>query len=168
MDIHINKISSASEVETVAALAKTIWNEYYKSLLGQAQVDYMLGKYQTQKAINAQIKDGDYDYFLILADERPVGYFGIIEKHNEVFLSKLYILGSERGKRIGRIAINFLMARCREIKAEYITLTVNKHNLDSISAYEKMGFEIYGELVSDIGSGYVMDDFQMRLRINPR
>jgi hypothetical protein len=31
-----------------------------------------------------------------------------------------------------------------------------------------MGFERYGEVESDIGSGYVMDDYLMRLRMSPR
>jgi RimJ/RimL family protein N-acetyltransferase len=42
-----------------------------------------------------------------------------------------------------------------------IALTVNKNNVNSIKAYEKMGFKNVGSVVQDIGSGYVMDDYKM-------
>ena len=38
-------------------------------------------------------------------------------------------------------------------------LTVNKGNLRAVRAYEKFGFVRTEEQVSDIGNGFVMDDF---------
>ena len=46
-----------------------------------------------------------------------------------------------------------------------ISLTVNKHNSNSIEAYKKMGFEIIRPMVTDIGSGYVMDDYYMEKKL---
>ena len=168
MDIQIKPVTTEAEIITIAGLAKIIWNDHYVSIIGKDQVNYMLNKYQTPKAINAQINDDSYEYFLIIADELTVGYIGIIPRHNEMFLSKFYILDSERGKGIGHAGLEFLRARCKASGTDFITLTVNKNNVDAILAYEKMGFEKYGEVESDIGSGYVMDDYLMRLRINPR
>jgi ribosomal protein S18 acetylase RimI-like enzyme len=168
MEVQIKPVTTESEINTVAGLAKIIWNDHYIPIIGKDQVSYMLGKYQTPKAINAQINDELYEYFLIMADWRPVGYIGIIPRHNELFLSKFYILDSERGKGIGHAGMEFLISRCKARGTDFITLTVNKNNLSAILAYEKMGFEKYGEVESDIGAGYVMDDYLMRLRINPR
>lgn len=168
MDVQIIKVTTAQQVDVVAGLAKTIWPDHYSPIIGKEQVDYMLGKYQTTKAILAQLEVEGTTYYILQDDYRPIGYIGITEKHNELFLSKLYLLSSERGKGIGHVAIDFLKARCREIGAPYITLTVNKQNFNSISAYEKLGFENYGEVVTDIGKGYVMDDYLMRLKISPR
>ena len=42
-----------------------------------------------------------------------------------------------------------------------ITLTVNKNNAIAIEAYRKMGFENAGSIVTDIGGGFVMDDYKM-------
>lgn len=168
MEIHIKEVTTSPQVDIVAGLAKAIWPEHYIPIIGKEQVDFMLGKFQTSKAILAQIGQEGNNYFLIYHDFVPVGYIGIIEKYNEIFLSKLYLTSTERGQGIGHKAIDFLIARCREIGAVYITLTVNKENMNTISAYESIGFETYGELVSDIGSGFVMDDYMMRLRIKPR
>ena len=40
-----------------------------------------------------------------------------------------------------------------------VYLTVNKHNDHAIEVYKKTGFVIVDEAVTDIGSGYVMDDY---------
>ena len=40
-------------------------------------------------------------------------------------------------------------------------LTVNRENAGSIAAYLAMGFRKVREQVTDIGEGYVMDDFIM-------
>jgi ribosomal protein S18 acetylase RimI-like enzyme len=166
MGILIKSVATVSDISTVADLAKTIWNEHYVPIIGQAQVDYMLEKYHTPKAIRSQINTEGFEYFLIISSGIPVGYIAYIEKNNELFLSKLYILGSERGKGFGRIAIEFLSTKCKADGFDFITLTVNKKNLNTILAYEKMGFEKYDEVVNDIGSGFVMDDYIMRLPIN--
>ena len=42
-----------------------------------------------------------------------------------------------------------------------IQLTVNKYNTNTISAYKKWGFEIIDSVVTDIGEGFVMDDYIM-------
>ena len=52
-------------------------------------------------------------------------------------------------------------ARCAELGCRELWLTVNKHNTGSIAFYERMGFRKTGALVTDIGHGFVMDDWRM-------
>ena len=42
-----------------------------------------------------------------------------------------------------------------------LMLHVNKYNASSIAVYGKRGFEKRCDLVTDIGEGYVMDDYVM-------
>jgi ribosomal protein S18 acetylase RimI-like enzyme len=167
MGTQIIPVAAQPGINIIVSLARSIWTEHYVPIIGQEQVDYMLAKFQSEEAIELQIKEEGYSYYLIYSGDRPVGYLGTKRKNNELFLSKLYVLESERGKGIGRTGVDFLAAECLENGVEFITLTVNKNNLQTIHAYEKMGFDIYGEMIGDIGSGYVMDDFLMRKRIYP-
>ncbi len=48
----------------MAALAHEIWYEYYVPLIGRAQVDYMVARFQNAAAMQAQIDQG-YEYFLV-------------------------------------------------------------------------------------------------------
>lgn len=50
---------------------------------------------------------------------------------------------------------------CREQGLVALYLTVNRENAGSIAAYLAMGFRKVREQVTDIGEGYVMDDFIM-------
>jgi hypothetical protein len=42
---------------------------------------------------------------------------------------------------------------------------VNRHNSDTIKAYESLGFQNVGTVVQDIGGGFVMDDYQMEQQV---
>ena len=158
------EVFNEAQIQMVETLAYEIWNEYFTPIIGKAQVDYMLEKFQSVKPIFTQIEQG-YQYYLLKMDEGYIGYTGVQSKDDELFLSKLYIKASERGKGYGHKVIQFLESMARDKGLDKITLTVNKNNLDTIKAYEKFGFENVGPIVQDIGGGFVMDDYQMAKRI---
>jgi len=153
-------LPTTEKFKILADLADTIWREHYTPIIGSGQVEYMLNKYQSENAIRQQIKNGA-KYYLILKQGKPVGYFSFNIQESVLFLSKFYILKSERGKGIGRAALLFIETQTRAQDLNKIKLTVNKNNSKSIKAYEKMGFENVDSIVQDIGNGYVMDDFVM-------
>jgi ribosomal protein S18 acetylase RimI-like enzyme len=49
----------------------------------------------------------------------------------------------------------------RKLGARRLILCVNKRNAGASKAYQRNGFEIAGSVVTDIGDGFVMDDFIM-------
>jgi len=55
-----------------------------------------------------------------------------------------------------------LAKRARKQEASGLELRVNRANSTAIAAYQRNGFETVAELCSEIGEGYVMDDFVMR------
>jgi RimJ/RimL family protein N-acetyltransferase len=154
------EVFTESQLDIVDALAREIWNEHYTPIIGKQQVDYMIEKFQSKNAMTEQIKNG-YTYYLVEDDGRHIGYIGIQLKKDELFLSKLYIKSSERGKGYGKKAVQFLEDLAKTEKINKISLTVNKGNVKSIAAYEKIGFENLGSIVMDIGGGFVMDDYKM-------
>jgi ribosomal protein S18 acetylase RimI-like enzyme len=121
---------------------------------------------QSKKAISDQIKDG-YFYSYIQTNGRSIGYFAykLDKNRNELFLSKLYILSSERGKGLGKQVINHLEETCKNHKITIFTLTVFHKNQNAISAYEKMGFKNQGTVNRDIGKGIVIIDYKMEKTI---
>ena len=156
----IERVSNRSQIEIVEKLAYEIWNEHFIPIIGKAQVDYMLEKFQSKKAISEQIENG-FLYYLIKTNNNLVGYMGVCPRESELFLSKIYIRSSERGRGCGRKALEFLENLAIEKGLSKITLTVNKNNTDTIKTYVKLGFRNLGSVVQDIGSGFVMDDYKM-------
>ena len=145
-------------------LATEIWREHYESIIGQEQVDYMLEKFQSAKAIAEQMRDG-YQYFLIYRETMLVGYFSFKPTAECLFLSKFYVKKLERGHGHGRRVIHFLCDQAKSFSLSKIQLTVNKKNAASLAAYDHLGFQNIRSVVNDIGHGYVMDDFVLELPV---
>jgi len=161
----IKRVHLPTDIETVADLASTIWNEYYVPIIGQEQVNYMVNAFQSAESIERQMKSENQEYYLIYHLAEPCGYICIKLSGNDLFLSKFYIIKQRRGTGLGKEGLNFIIHRAKELGANSITLTVNKNNINSIKTYYKLGFQNTGSIVTDIGAGFVMDDYTMKLDI---
>jgi len=158
----IRHAKSEHDFLQIEILAREIWEEHYSPIIGEAQVTYMLDKFQSVAAMQRQVADG-YEYFMIHKGDELVGYLAFKEEQDGLFLSKVYVHAEMRGKGLGKAAIEFVKREVQQRGLLQIRLTVNRYNRNSIEAYLKMGFEKISELVMDIGEGYVMDDYEMRL-----
>lgn len=162
--MEIKQVSNEAQISTIENLAYEIWYQHYTPIIGKQQVEYMLARFQSVEAMREQIKNG-FLYFLILDKNVPLGYMSVELLSETLFLSKFYVKEAERGKGYGRKMIVYLEALAKEKKLDTIALTVNKYNTKSIKMYEKVGFDITGAVVKDIGEGFIMDDYQMEKRL---
>nr|WP_294490407.1 GNAT family N-acetyltransferase [uncultured Anaerosporobacter sp.] len=165
MNTRFHKVKEQEEINVVAELGTKIWHEHYSSILEPAQIDYMVDKFQSANAVALQINDQGYEYYLVKDEDSVVGYIGLVMETDRVFLSKLYIAKEARGKGLASKAFVFLTELASSNKKQAIWLTVNRYNSGSIAVYEKKGFIKVREQVSDIGNGYVMDDYVMEMAI---
>ena len=157
-------MGTPEQVEQLSILANSIWREHYTPIIGEKQVKYMLEKFQSSAAISRQINN-QYYYDLVFRDLSPIGYLCVKKKQNDLFLSKIYLIKSERNKGLGKHMINRVLHYAKELNCDAVTLTVNKQNTKTIAAYLKMGFVQEKAIVMDIGNGFVMDDYQMRMSL---
>ncbi len=160
-NIMIEKVISYEDILITADLAVKIWNEHYVPIIGQEQVNYMVSTFQSPGAIENQINNEHYEYYILYHQSEPSGYFAIKQSGDELFLSKLYVLKEKRGAGLGKEGFRFISRKAKESGLLRITLTVNINNINSIKAYEKLGFKNDGPVIADIGNGFVMDDFKM-------
>ena len=163
---NFTRVKSKKDIAETARLAHEIWNEHYTKIIGQAQVDFMVKNYQSKHAIAAQIASG-YEYYLILHNAEPAGYLAVVPDpaKSSSQLSKLYLRKSLRGLGIGKESVDFAAGLCRASGIGKLWLTVNKYNFEAIAWYERLGFARAGEIVMDIGGGYIMDDFKSEKKI---
>ena len=152
-------VTTEEQIAETAALAKEIWQDCYAHILKPEQISYMVNNMQSAAAITRQIQSEDFEYYLICNGEEAVGYMGIQIKEDKLLLSKLYLLSQSRGQGVGQLSLDFVEEIGRQKKCDGIWLTVNRHNERAISIYKKTGYEITQELATDIGGGFVMDDF---------
>lgn len=157
--------NSQDAFAAIEKLADTIWREHYIPIIGKPQVDYMLRKFQTAAAIAAQSAAG-MRYYLLEDSGQPAGYFAFEKRGEALFLSKIYVLKSHRGRGLARAAMEHIRNQAGQWGCRQIALTVNKDNAASIRAYERMGF-VKGEgTIKDIGEGFIMDDYRMVMNLS--
>jgi ribosomal protein S18 acetylase RimI-like enzyme len=155
-------VESAQQVAEVARLARDIWREHYTRIIGPAQVEYMLQRFQSEPAIARQLEEG-YEYYLVAHHGKNAGYVAVVPdaEASRLMVSKIYVEKSRRGHGLGKQALEFVESLGRRRGIRTLWLTVNRNNLLSIAWYERMGFMNVGPVVQDIGGGYIMDDFKM-------
>lgn len=161
----LKKAISDSDVQMLADMADKIWHECFPGIISEQQIEYMIEKFQSYRAMQAQIAEQAYSYYFIEADGIDIGYTAVKPEQTKMFLSKLYLFSDYRGKGYARKAVEELKKISAEHGKSAIHLTVNRNNNRAIEAYKKLGFVVTGTQVADIGDGYVMDDFLMELKI---
>ena len=147
-----------AEIQDIAVLADEIWHQHFTDIIGEAQVNYMVEKFQSYPALKEQIEEG-YEYFKVYCGHTFAGYTGIHEEDGALFLSKLYLHKNFRGQHLSTEVFRFLTDLCRERKLSKIWLTCNKHNENTLNVYHHWGFITVREQKADIGNGFYMDDY---------
>ena len=159
----IKKITDPARIAEVACLADEIWHECYKGIISDAQIDYMVENFQSKDAMLALFNDGA-EFYALEDDGEIHGYIVLEKEADALFLSKLYILSSIRGKGYGSLALRFVKNRAKELGYPSVYLHVNKYNQRAITAYLANGFVNERTLDTDIGDGFVMEDYIMRAK----
>lgn len=152
------------EIEEFSKYAKGIWGEYFTALLTSEQIAYMLDMFLSIEVLKKQL-DGDYKYFYCLVDGKKAGFIGLEYEKDALFLSKLYLAKEYRGKGLASKMFVFIERQAVGNGYNKIYLTCNKYNRHSLDVYAKKGFEIIESVVTDIGSGFVMDDYVLAKKI---
>jgi putative acetyltransferase len=80
------------------------------------------------------------DSYILLSDEKPVGFIGI---HGED-LEMLFIAGDQRNKSYGKFLLNYAVENLNIKKVD-----VNEQNFQAIEFYKKFGFRIIGRSDKD-------------------
>ncbi|MBQ8297584.1 MAG: GNAT family N-acetyltransferase [Ruminococcus sp.] len=166
MAIEIKEAIASEELRSIAELAEKIWHECYSEILSAQQIDYMVEKFQSYQAMVSQIEKQNYRYYAVYDDGEICGYIGAKpESDDRYFLSKLYLKQDKRGRGIARLMMNSVFTEARNAGKKRVYLTVNKYNNHSINVYKRIGFEVIDSVVTDIGGGYVMDDYVMEYKL---
>ena len=155
--------NNKASIAEMSALASSIVKEHYDSIIGPEQNDYMIKKFQSPESIEKQMRDG-YRYYFVSIEGDNVGFISIMPKEDEMYLSKFYLRSDVRGKGYSREMLAFIIEEAKKEDLNRIMLNVNKNN-GSTRIYEKLGFLREGPMITDIGQGYIMDDYVYRYYI---
>jgi GNAT superfamily N-acetyltransferase len=158
--------------ETCAARAKAIaekaWPPTYSDIIPAAQIPYMIERMYSPEAIREADAAGT-PYYLVQADGADAGVCSIDlcpAADGSAELHKIYLLPEWWGRGIGAWLLAELCRRAKDAGATRVWLRVNKQNARAQKAYRAAGFSNVRALCTDIGGGFVMDDFIFERRLS--
>lgn len=153
------------DVPAISALAREIWQATYPGIITQEQIDFMLEQRYGVERLYDDLEQADKWLDQAFHEGRRVG-FAFCEIHQgEYKLDKLYIHPDVQRQGVGGQLIDHVARRGKKLGYPALILAVNKRNEKAIASYRKYGFTVRESVVSDIGQGFVMDDFVMEKKL---
>ncbi len=159
--IEYEGITTIKQCKDLKELATRISLEHFAPITGTGQVYYMMDKFLSPEVVMREIAE-NYEFAFVLYDGKRAGYYSIAFEGDALFLSKLYTDKAFRGMGLGHAMFERIKEKAKKAGCKYIYLTVNKHNSSSVAIYKKWNFYISDCAETDIGGGYIMDDYIMR------
>ena len=162
------ELVGTEQLHVVHELAHAIWPRVYPGIISEAQIDYMLRQRYDLDVLRADVEKG-MCYALIHSDDQNVGFIAFEPRthEDEAFLHKLYVLPETAGQGMGAAALNWVSEQAASHELKRLRLFVNKHNVRAVRAYLRNGFIFDRDVITDIGEGFVMDDFVMVKHLEP-
>jgi len=162
---NVEKIVRAAEADlpAISQLAGVIWRACYPDIITHAQIDYMLARMYALDVLRDEIRSQGIRYDRLLLDGELAGFaaYGPTSEPGVIKLYKLYLLPELHGRGLGSLLLQQVEREVRAGGVRRWMLSVNKRNAKAIAAYQRNGFRIVESVVTDIGNGFVMDDYIM-------
>ncbi|MFN3410083.1 MAG: GNAT family N-acetyltransferase [Limisphaerales bacterium] len=157
----IIRVAREADLPRIAALAGEIWRQYYPGIISHEQIEYMLGWMYAPERLRRELCEEGVEFRLLRAGRTAVGFaaFGPAGQPTEFKLHKLYLAPEFHGRGWGSRLLRHCLTGARRAGGRRMILAVNKRNSRAVQFYQQHGFVIVNAVVSDIGGGFVMDDF---------
>lgn len=155
------------DIPAIQSLARRIWNHCYPGIISQEQINSMLSWMYAADRLEREMVEEGVTFFLFCRGNSEVGYaaLGPGEEADELHLHKFYLAPECHGQGLGSQLLTRIKDLARSQGARLLSLRVNRGNLPAIRCYERNGFAIERQIVSEIGNGFVMDDHWMYVEL---
>lgn len=156
--------AGTADTKVLETLAKEIWERNYSPVIGKSQVDYMLEKFQSQSAIESDMKSGVI-FYIAAFDDIPCGYSAVKKYEAGIFISKLHIRKGYGNKGVARAMLDTIITFAKKIKAKRIWVTCNRHDAGSLDTYGRFGFIIADARPKEINAGINSGDYILEKKL---
>jgi ribosomal protein S18 acetylase RimI-like enzyme len=162
----------------IRSISERTWPSTYGHIISQAQIDFMLDWMYSDASLEKQMNTGCEFYIASIKKENEqwdaVGFCSVSSEEEENNgtkkvegskahkLNKLYVLPTAQGTGAGKALLTQAIEIAKAAGSSTLFLQVNKLNT-AYTFYLKYGFIKEAEFKFDIGNGFFMDDYVMRL-----
>jgi GNAT superfamily N-acetyltransferase len=171
-------LAGLTDRDFIRSVSERTWPSTYGHIISQEQIDFMLDWMYSDESLEKQMDSGCVFYIASIKKENEqweaVGFCSVspeeeennstekVEGSKAHKLNKLYVLPTAQGTGAGKALLNKSIEVAKASGSSSLFLQVNKQN-DAYTFYLKHEFVKEQEFKFDIGNGFFMDDYVMRL-----
>ncbi len=168
--------ATPDDFPAIERIARLTWPDTFGGILSTRQIEYMLDRMYRPEALADQVAQGHVFHLLLDAAQptrtpyireaatryRPVGYVShqVDYLPGTTKIHKLYVLPAVQGRGFGKALIDRVEGRARRAGQSTLRLDVNYQN-PAVDFYQRLGFVRLDRFDTDIGNGYLMEDWRM-------
>jgi GNAT superfamily N-acetyltransferase len=162
----------------IRSVSERTWPSTYGHIISQEQISFMLDWMYSDASLAEQFAKG-HQFYIANLNGSDIGFCSVskegIEKSEAELvdesknliatahkLNKLYVLPNAHGTGSGKALLIKAIEVAKAAGSTSLFLQVNKHN-NAYTFYLKNGFVKEQEFKFDIGNGFYMDDYVMRI-----
>ena len=158
----IIRLATLEDRAFIRSVSERTWPSTYGHIISQEQISFMLDWMYSDESLAEQFDKG-HQFYIANLNEEAIGFCSVsAEEGTSHKLNKLYVLPSAHGTGSGKALLNKVIEVAKAAGSTSLFLQVNKHN-NAYTFYLKNGFIKEKEFKFDIGNGFYMDDYVMRL-----
>jgi GNAT superfamily N-acetyltransferase len=150
----------------IRSVSERTWPSTYGHIISQEQIDFMLDWMYSDASLEKQMNTGCEFYIASKQNDNgdidAIGFCSVSPEEGAHKLNKLYVLPIAQGTGAGKALLNKAIDFAKAAGSTSLFLQVNKQNT-AYTFYLKKGFIKELEFKFDIGNGFYMDDYVMRL-----
>ena len=170
--------ATLSDRALIRSISERTWPSTYGHIISQEQINFMLDWMYSDDSLATQMNTGCAFYIASIKDSNldnvsnasnvdngdwdTVGFCSVSQEDGAHKLNKLYVLPAAQGTGTGKALLHKAIEVAKSAGSSSLFLQVNKHN-NAYTFYLKQGFVKEAEFKFDIGNGFFMDDYVMRL-----
>lgn len=152
------------EMSHIIMLAHRIWPVAYKDILTPEQIQNILRSIYTHENLEKEKSEG-HQFWVAYVDGLPVGYASMYAENDIIWIKKLYVDPSVKGRRIGARLMHTGVSPF--LPAKEIRLLVNSNNTPAQGFYTHMGFHKLGEIPVQMGD-FQFTDFMYSMPLTEK
>jgi diamine N-acetyltransferase len=160
----------------IRSVSERTWPSTYGHIISQEQIDFMLEWMYSDTSLEEQFNKG-HQFYIANLNGSDIGFCSVSKEVEAISLNeaepvmnaiayklnKLYVLPDAHGTGSGKALLQKAITVAQTEGGSSLFLQVNKHN-NAYTFYLKHGFVKEAEFKFDIGNGFFMDDYVMRLQ----
>jgi ribosomal protein S18 acetylase RimI-like enzyme len=160
----------ASEFSALADYSRLLWRAAYEPHLFPPDVSERLwSRSYSRPALDAAHASGEKTFWVMMEGHRA-GFvaYRLERASHQMRLSKIYLHPDYWGRGLGGWVLQSMTDVGLRSGVRYIDLYVFRRNTRAVRAYQRAGFRIAREELTDLGEGVIYDDFVMVKEISSR